>query len=257
MIDKFKYSHKKRTLFILLMLFHTTILKYDVLYSEIIIGKIYEIPSYTPISTVTVTLLNAKNKIHNITYSDSLGCFSFNNIKLDSFKIITHRFGYVNVTAGPYSFNNKDTLLFRIELEPIPFNMDSISITAKRLNPFLNKVGFYKREKTGLGKFIYRDKIENISPRTVLDIIQCVPGMLVRYSDGQLCSSPTIYSIRYYHYGIPAQIFIDGNPTDNDYIELLPPDDIMAIEVYKNSINAPIQYGFGKPGGVILIWTRH
>jgi len=52
-------------------------------------------------------------------------------------------------------------------------------------------------------------------------------------------------------------VFVDGMRTLEVDLDLIPPNQIEALEVYGGGISPPIEFSFGTNGcGVVLIWTR-
>ncbi|HLB08775.1 MAG TPA: hypothetical protein VK617_04550, partial [Gemmatimonadaceae bacterium] len=58
----------------------------------------------------------------------------------------------------------------------------------------------------------------------------------------------------------PMQWYLDGSPydnSDNGIDQMLRPDDIAGIEVYKSASEVPVQYqGQNASCGTILVWTK-
>jgi|GEM_PF-4324700 len=223
-------------------------------------GRLYENHTNRPVSKAIVMILNTRNRIYDITMSDSLGQFSFDKLKLRSFIIKTYRYGFKNIVTDIYKLEKSDTLFFQIGLDPEPILMDSVYISSDRIMAYLLSTGFYKRMKSKTGYFFTQQDIEDKAPYNLGQLFDDIPGMI--YQSSQTSANgfkePGVYSLRHLHNNIPANIYVDGKHVDSGFIDLIPPDQVMAVEVYKSSIDAPVQYGGSyKPGGVILIWTKH
>lgn len=116
--------------------------------------------------------------------------------------------------------------------------------------------GFESRQKRGFGTFLTRDDIEKQQPILLTDVFRTIPGLTVGF-DG---SNYVVQSSRSAGTGCAVQWYLDGSPFDNsqnDLDQMLRPDDIEAIEVYKSASEVPMQFqGTSASCGTILIWTK-
>lgn len=116
--------------------------------------------------------------------------------------------------------------------------------------------GFEDRAKRGFGTFLTRDDIEKQQAILLTDLFRTVPGLTVNF-DG---TNYGVSSSRSVGSGCSVQWFLDGSPfdnTSNDLDQMLRPDDIEAIEVYKSASEVPVQYqGSNASCGTILVWTK-
>ena len=143
-----------------------------------------------------------------------------------------------------------------IQLESEPIEMDGVEITARREDQYLKSVGFFEREKRGLGYYIRREEIEKQSYNHVADILRSLPGITVQ-SRGM---EQIVIFNRYMRHDLRPIIVVDGNVLDEynlGYLDSLEPHHIAALEIYKSDLDAPKQYtGAYRAGGMIIIWTR-
>ena len=116
--------------------------------------------------------------------------------------------------------------------------------------------GFDERAKRGLGPFLTRDDIHKRQPILLTDIFRSVPGLTVNF-DG---TNYGVTSSRSGGTGCNVQWYLDGSPFDNssnDLDQMLRPDDIEAIEVYKSASEVPVQFqGANASCGTIVVWTK-
>jgi hypothetical protein len=114
--------------------------------------------------------------------------------------------------------------------------------------------GFDDRAKRGLGTFLTRDEIEKRQSVLTTDLFRTIPGLTVGF-DG---SNYVVQSSR--GTGCQVQWYLDGSPFDNsqnDLDQMLRPDDIEAVEVYKSPSEVPVQFqGHNGSCGTILVWTK-
>ena len=133
--------------------------------------------------------------------------------------------------------------------------LKTMEITAKRGSEI---AGFDQRKKSGLGYYMDRDQIEKSAAISTTDLFRQVPGLTVAW-DGQ---GYQIQVNRTTNAGMcPVAYYIDGSPflsLGDDIDQIVRPEDIAAIEVYKSSAETPMQFqgSDGGPCGTIVIWTK-
>lgn len=120
--------------------------------------------------------------------------------------------------------------------------------------------GFDERQKRGLGTYVTRADIEKRGSINTTDLFRTLPGVQVVWDGSeyvvQMARSTTV------GYSCPVQYYIDGTPflasSTEDLDNLLRPDDIQAIEIYKSAAETPIEFQGtdGGPCGTIVIWTK-
>ncbi|MBK5188645.1 MAG: carboxypeptidase regulatory-like domain-containing protein, partial [Gemmatimonadaceae bacterium] len=122
--------------------------------------------------------------------------------------------------------------------------------------PTSNIPGFDDRVKRGMGTFLNRDQIEERQSVLTTDLFRTIPGLTVGF-DG---SNYVVQSSRSAGTGCQVQWWLDGSPYDNsqsDIDQMLRPDDIEAIEVYKSASEVPVQFqGRDASCGTIVVWTK-
>jgi hypothetical protein len=133
--------------------------------------------------------------------------------------------------------------------------MDPVLITARR-SVALDKVGFNARKKSGFGYYIGPDRLEQMHPFKVTDVLQLVPGIRVNYGpDGEtVSSSRDVGSTGCVQYYVDDMPFLEMTPGDVN--RFVTGGELVAVEVYQG-YNTPAQYM--RTGGsctTIVIWTR-
>lgn len=237
----------------IIFLFFSFFLLNSPLLSKTIKGKVVEHPTNSPIRDAFILLADQQDRIHEFIRSDSLGFFQIENVTLEKFKIKTYRVGYVDIVTEMFDMSKKDTLNVIIRIEAAPLELEGVSITAQRKDRMLDAVGFYRRQKEGLGEFIQFDESDRSVFSNASDAFHRLPGVYMQPSK----EGYKVYFLRYVRDEIEATILVDGFPWKSEYLNILNPADILGVEVYSSSINAPQEYGGGwRPGGMILIWTR-
>ena len=218
-------------------------------------GVVVDVRTGDPLKDVVVMAVDTAKVICSMQNTDSTGVFNITGIKHDRITVRTYRLGYVSTTTGPYNLTSHDTLKMVVRLEAVPFTLKEAVVTAKRIDRYLEKVHFYERKNMGMGHYVTWDKFKDRGLSSVYDVFRSVPGVIV----GKGNISLSRYSASSIRDTVPQPlIYMDGilMPDETDNISWLNPESVLAAEVY-NSVTAPAEYNRGKPGGVILIWTKN
>jgi hypothetical protein len=118
--------------------------------------------------------------------------------------------------------------------------------------------GFDQRKKHGFGTFITRDDIEKRGSIRTTDLFRTIPGVQVLWNGSGYTVQMSRASTGY----CPVQYYIDGAPFlstgGDDMDQIVQPQDIQAIEVYKGPTETPAEFqgSGGASCGTIVIWTR-
>ncbi len=142
-----------------------------------------------------------------------------------------------------------------------------------RVSPSLQ--GFYRRAAGGFGYFLKREDIERLNPTETSELLRTVPGIEVTRQGGNWESSirsaeTPLTMADGQATECPVHVYVNGHmvPTALDAfnfnpgaIDLVRPQDVEGIEVYRRRTEIPHQFmrsgSFGQPPcAVILIWTR-
>jgi hypothetical protein len=142
---------------------------------------------------------------------------------------------------------------------PFALQLPEVVVEGDRTVYFFGSHGdFLRRARSGLGHFIMREEIQRRQPLVITDMIARVPGVWV----GPITTGSPIRIFR--GGGCAPAVFLDGVPLDP--IGLLPldmnindmvnPDDVEGIEVYKGGATIPPEFLMFGGCGVVAIWTR-
>jgi hypothetical protein len=195
----------------------------------------------------TVTVLGSS--LHVTTGSN--GRFRVLAVPAGRYLVTVHRVGYVPVAAA-IQVGAADTLRLSFAMRRIVTALDTVIVSAKAMVARMND--FEARRKLGQGTFITADQIEQRHAVVTADLLRAIPSLLVVDSGpkGQWAYSTRTSSCL-------MQVAVDNVllPTPTNLRLLLPPGDIMGIEVYSGPATIPLQFkSTNSSCGVILIWTK-
>lgn len=190
--------------------------------------------------------------------SDSTGTVLVTGIPLGSRMVSIDHPGYRHEDAL-VQFPSANNFRLRVTLTPAPITLDTLNVTGRRFNVALHQNGFYRREREGLGRFMGREKLDEIN-RGSPDLSTAFDQMLGIRVDRGPSSGFVLRSSR----GAgnlagtctPA-IRIDGIRADSEQLASLTPSMVEAIEVYASAGSVPGEYGdMETTCGLVLVWLR-
>ena len=124
--------------------------------------------------------------------------------------------------------------------------LDSIRVTARRIQNGRRYNEFDERSHRGNGRYITEEEVERKHPFVTTDLLRMMPGLQV--SVDPMSGQHTLSMRRCY-----PRIFLDGMPSTLPLDEF-PPSWIHGIEVYQLG-EVPAQYSGGMCGA-ILVWSK-
>jgi hypothetical protein len=135
--------------------------------------------------------------------------------------------------------------------------LPGVNVTGRQ-NVSLLQLDFEQRKREGFGT--YRDSTEIVKATSIRSIFQGIPSLVITgsntngfslFTPGQSLSSPNPAG------GCPANVYIDGKPSDTGVLISLSKEQIAAMEVYIRQEFAPAKYLLlSNNCGVVLVWTK-
>jgi hypothetical protein len=221
-----------------------------------IFGQVTEEGSGAGIATVDITV-SGENTVRTI--SNGQGRFQLSALEPGPVVVEFRRLGYeprtVTVTIQP---GRTAEVYATLSTEPIELAPIEVTVASR----YLERSGFYARAENGWGdRFTHRD-IERMNAVAVGDILRRVAGVTVVSAQIGTGSEAISNRRRAGTDGGRCRLlpYYNGTPLVDFNLELMPPDEIEALEVYQGP-NVPIEYvqdyqPAGPSCGVVLIWTR-
>lgn len=189
-----------------------------------------------------------------VAMTNEKGEFTMRNLPSGSKLLVVRHLGFVPQDVS-VDLSSREEKRVKVTLPRFVAVMDPVLVTARR-SVALDQVGFSKRRKTAFGYFIGPDRLENMHPFQVTDILRLVPGIRINYGP----EGETVSSTRDLMGGGCVQYYVDDMP----FLEMSPGDvnhfvtggEVVAVEVYQG-YNTPARYmRAGASCTTIVLWTR-
>lgn len=216
-------------------------------------GRVVDRSTGVPLSEVAVILeaLDASTPGFRVltVLSNPDGHFSLGVPPAGRFSIRVERLGYRTVRDSV--IHRPDLgLRMQVEMAEQAVELDPLLVITEARSRALDANGFYDRQRRGLGYAVTRDEAALQRAMRTSDAFRMMPGVQVR--QGGMGVGRGIVRLRG---GCLADVYLDGTRTVAPFPvdDVLQPDDIEAIEVYRAS-EVPAQFGHSNCG-VVLIWT--
>jgi hypothetical protein len=180
------------------------------------------------------------------TRSDAAGRFTLNNLPAGTQLLAVRRIGYlvgdVAVELRANRTVNQNILLRRV------VSLDSMRVVARR-SRFADFE--YRRRNSPVGRFLTARDLAKEHATELAPVIQHIGGFRVvgfgpntqLFSTAARAGRPNCKE---------ANVVIDG--VDQATINMVPPHDIAAVEIYPEAAGAPAQYR--AECGLIVVWTK-
>lgn len=174
------------------------------------------------------------------TLTDRDGRFMLANLTGDSVRVLVRRIGYKPAEATMALQPNVRRVDVAIRLEPSVVELGTVVVEARRLSTRLMRVGFYQREKIGLGTYFGPDYLAKHGG-SFGSLMSEVPSVAVaRRSNGLAIPMGPAGGLGGQ---CPLRVFLDGT-----YIPwaaqvgldgVISKDEVLAVEVYPRAAEVP------------------
>lgn len=181
------------------------------------------------------------------------GSFTLAGVPPGTQSVLVRRVGYTPVEL-PLDVSMRAPNRMTVRLGSYTPVLSSVEVKAKAKDP-LDATGFTRRQKSGLGRYLTQDQIDDIRPSYVSDALRRIPGLYVAGSgySSNVTTTRGNGCVRYLLDGSPVNATA-GQPID----VLVNANDLAAVEFY-NVADAPMDLaGGGANSGCALlaIWTK-
>ena len=227
--------------------------------AQVISGILVDSETDTAIPFGDVATVDSVMTALSSTKSDLRGRFTIEYTAETPVLLYASALSYRTYLDGPFRVVPGDTLFLEFRLDPQPLSVDSIFVSVEAREQRLQMAGFYQRRRSAYGgAFLEYKDLEDIPALRASDYFMRIPGVSV-VPDGGGAGRVRV-TVRN---GCSPNLFVDGvklvrsrrNGVRTD--EVVRPDQIVGIEVFRNSAQVPSQYDdMDSRCGAILIWTH-
>ena len=185
--------------------------------------------------------------------TDAKGEFTLSKLPSGTHILVARHIGYA-ANAVAVDLSSRETKSVTVRLPKFINVMDPVVVNARR-NAALDRVGFARRQRSGMGHYITPEQIGRMKPIRITDVLRQVPGLRVNYSP----EGETVTSSRGAGSGSCVVYFVDEmrwtSVTPGDINSFVGGNEVVAVEVYHGT--APAQYMVGTGNcTTIVLWTR-
>lgn len=238
-----------------------------------LLGTVLDEDTKAGIGGAQVSLFDADGVLVRSAVSDATGRFRIAYPdRGDAYEVRVEHVAYGTAT-GAVRFERSEQLTLEVLLGTRAIPLEPVVVTERR-HRSLAQSGFYDRRARGTGVFVEVDDARRLRTSRVTDLlvgqpaIRMVPaGPMGTDVDIRIAGTdqPDVSGERMLRECQPT-VFLDGmlmrrggvpNPQDHVLSDIINPDAVAGIEVFRRASEIPVQYrGSGAACGVVLIWTR-
>jgi hypothetical protein len=207
-------------------------------------------PRKNPLAGATIDVDGVDAQVR----TDANGRFAAANVPTGSRTIAVRALGFAPLFQ-PIAVLEKQN--DEITVDMLAVSLPSVNVTGRQ-NVSLLQLDFEQRKREGFGTF--KDSTEIVKHTSIRSIFQGIPSLVITgvdvrsfglFTPGQSLSTNNPAG------GCPANIYIDGQPSDLGVLISLSKEQIAAIEVYIRQEFAPAKYLLlSNNCGVVLVWTK-
>ena len=239
---------------------------------SLLLGRAVDAATGGPLEAASVELLGPDDQLLDQRLTDAEGRFRIRPPEPGSYRVRIRRLGYAEVTSSALEVEEGRKEV-EIRLVPEALELEEGVVVEVEYRPrFLELAGFYRRRADGMGRLFDRAELEAMNLSQTGDIVNRVPTLATLPLSGRGSLDATRRFLRFRRAGrgsggcLPA-IYVDGilvrqggnwNPAMPSLDELMPADEVEAMELYDGPSSAPARFNsMGSACGVLVIWSRN
>jgi len=205
-----------------------------------------------PLADVMVSVRGARGGTGAFNVTDSSGRFPITRLPPGRYTLYVAYAGQTSGEDYQVGLQAGRTLDVSILLDAKAVDLSPIVVEASSNDYALSLAGFYSRRDHGFGRFVTRDDIERRHPANLSMMLtgtgivmrcvrtHCIP---TRNSSGRRCA---------------VSVFLDGLRVENYNIDMIPPEDVLGVEVYRQGADTPAEFSrYSADCGAVVIWTKN
>ena len=224
-------------------------------HAQLVRGAVRAESDSVAIASALVRLMDDEGVVRDSAVTDTLGNFILSPRHEGRYMINASHFAFRSM-ARPIDLERGYELTVVLTMAANAIALEPLIVTARRQVP-LEFSGFYRRSRSGAGRFLTRDDIERRRPIRTTDLFHVMPRVQLISADPQFGGRQMVAMRSTGGTYCAPNVFIDGmiGMTAED-INMLLPDDIDGVEIYTSPAMTPIEYQRNTDCGAILFWLR-
>jgi hypothetical protein len=222
--------------------------------NAVVRGRVLDRSSGDPIARAIILL---EERVMALTAAD--GGFAIDDLSPSTYEFTVRRLGFEPAHASLVVDDPQALADLTIFLEPLPLQLDRVTVLGAEGSRVLQLQGFYERRAFGFGHFLTREDIEKRGTGRVRDLFELIPGFWTARGPG---CQPALFLDGLFLGGPDAKTVLTIRPRRTDVLDLLEllvsVGDIEGIEIYKGPSQVPARFNILSPcpGRAIVVWTR-
>lgn len=218
-------------------------------------GTVVDSATGNPISGVEVGIVGQMQS----SRTDDSGYFELPGVRSGTHEVTARHIGYGN-WALEVALSIPQPM--RVDFGEITMSqtaalaLEDIVVEGDEFNGSMIMTEFFTRRRTEQGTFLTSEDIARLAPKNTSDLFRIMPGMNAN-RNGMISSGRGTSSMQAFEPCV-AQYYIDGTKVTASTIDVVQPNAIAGIEVYRGSATTPqiFRSQSNASCGTIVIWTR-
>jgi hypothetical protein len=232
--------------------------------AQVIQGRALDAQTGNPVPYVNIRVESGGRQIASLV-TDTAGRFTARAASGGLFRLTTSHVSFASVEAQvEVGAGALVEIVLRLSLQPT--ELPAIEVVARGRAPdaTLERVGFYDRKGAGFGVFRTPEDVERRQLFAASDLFLSTNGVRVEYAG---IRGKDVRMTRGEDPDCKPRVYIDNvmarrggrssSPGDPPLDALIPPREILAVEIYRSPSETPQEYaGNDVTCGVIIFWTK-
>ncbi len=230
-------------------------------------GTVADQATGLPVTAAVVVLADGHGRALDRVVADSAGAFALDPAAAGEYTLSASAPGYRTVTSRlvQVGYGERVDVALVLAVDAIPLQPLLVKGRSHPPSRYLETMGFYRRQRVGIGTFLTRDEIMRDRPDRLSDVLREVPGLSV----AEPAPGPTAWVLSGRGGGrCQPALVLDGTPTlvggrdpgrgrDIPMDEAVSPAEIDGMEIYLGPGAVPGTLNLTDTScGVIVVWTR-
>lgn len=199
------------------------------------------------------------DSLRKVGRSDDKGRFTLTKLPKGQVELAIRRIGYkpqrqTIVLSGGVNDSVK------VELVGQPEVLKAIAIDETERHRRQGVEDFYYRRAQGIGTFVTRTQLEQLSGTQPTEALRTIPGVQLRRSRNGENIVRFTGTGSLHQRDCPPNLWLDGERVPNMELDQIPAGDIEGIELYRGASTTPAQFWQGNTNntlcGTIVVWSR-